>query len=552
MLRTTSLMCLAVLVCCCGAVAQDTAPAPAAPAETPASADAPAPAAPAEAPAHPLEGLWELRMERTLWWPYLVPGSLVVSRGPNGLRASLTFDPMWGIDPKRLTVEPVSGETVRLTLFLVGEEPIAIVEGTVKDGVFVGQIDWKGAKPPEKCFISASRLAPLRRLEVDSQGGPLRLASDPGSVGIDAASLDRLILYAGRYDTDSLVVVKDGSIVCDRTFLRPRCTCETDIVTQAVASLAIPLLVEDGKLPRELDTQLSTWFPAWKTDATKSKITLRHVLTHSTGLAQYDRDSVNGDYVAAAVAAAAVREPGERCEYNSQAIELLSGVVAKAAGEPIDTYLERRLLRPLGIGRCRWPRDDAGNAPAYGALYLSGPDLARVGSLLADGGRWQGKQLVPKWWIDEMLVPSATNEEMGLVWNLVRDPAKETVFQTQAKLDRLKQYGFVDTARLAPLVGKSFESRGAWWQAVKGILGEAGAKALHERLPYDAVGGELRGPVEWAYLRGSNGQCVVVSPERRLAVARLRRPFAENELPEDVKQRAGFHDLVALVRDLTW
>ena len=537
MLCRTPLACLALLVAGTAAWAQDKTPA----------ADAPAPKSP-----HPLEGLWELRMERTVWWPYLVPGSLVVSRGPNGLRASLTFDPMWGIDPKRLTVDPLSGDKVRLSLLLFGSEPHAIIEGSVADGVFSGRIDWKGANPQETCFISASRIASLRRLETDSPGGPMPVELDPTRVGIDAAALDRLILYADRYDTDSLVVVKDGRLVCDRTFLRPRCTCETDAVTQAVASLAIPLLVEDARLPRELDTPLSTWFPEWKSDARKSKITLRHVLTHSTGLAQYASGSGAGDYVAAALGADALREPGERFEYNSQAIELLSGVVAKAAGEQIDTYLERRLFRPLGIARWRWPRDDAGNVPAYGALSLSGPDLARVGWLLADGGRWQDKQLVPKWWIDEMLVPSATNEEMGLVWNLMRDPAKETVVQTQAKLDRLVEDGFADAAKLAPLVGKSFENRRAWWAAVADILGKAGTKALYERLGQDAVGAEVRGPVTWAFLRGSKGQYLVVSPEKHLVVARNRRAFAENEIPEDIRLRAGFQNLPDLVRELTW
>ncbi len=511
--------------------------------------DKPAPEANATAAPSPIEGLWELRMERKVWWPYCVPGSMVVSRGPNGLRASVTFDPMWGIDPKRATVDVV-GDKVRVALDFRLGEPIAIVTGTVALDVLTGEVDWPSNQAPETCPISAYRLAPQRRLELDSSAAKLPLETDPTRVGIDAASLDRLIVYAGRYDTDSLVVVKDGRVVCDRTFLRPRATCDTDAVTQGVASLAIPLLAEDGKIPRDLDTPLSTWFPDWKTDARKSRITLRHVLTHTSGLGYHAGGG--GDYLAPAVASAAVREPGEKFEQSAQAMELLAGIVAKAAGEQVDTYLDRRLFRPLGIARWRWPRDDAGNVPTYGALCLSGPDLARVGTMLADGGRWQDQQLVPAWWIEQMLVPAAANEEMGLAWRLMRDPAKETVVQTQERLDRLKQDGFADADKLAPMVGKTYQGRDAWWKAASDLLGKSGSKALYDLLGYHAVGGEIRGPVGWAYLSGSDGQYLLFSREQRLAVVRLRRPFAAKELPQDIAQRVGFGDLPALARALTW
>lgn len=539
-----SIVFVASLLGCASASGQDAKPlAPAT--EAPATAVE-------SAPAHPLEGLWELRMERTVWWPHLVPGSLVVSRGPNGLRASLTFDPMWGIDPKPLAMEPVAGDASRFSLAFSPGETLATVEGTVRDGVFVGEIDWAGAEPPEKCFISASRLAPLRRFEPDSFSDALPIEPDPSRVGIDAAALDRILLYAERYDTDALLVVKDGHLVCDRTFLRPRSLCDTDALTMGIASLAIPLLVEDGKLPRELDVPLITWFPEWKSDARKSRITLRHVLTHTSGLAGYAATTAGSDYLALSANCAAVREPGTVFEYNSQAIELLSGVIAKAAGEQADTYLDRRLFRPLGITRWQWARDGAGNVPTYGNLELGGQDLARIGSMLADRGRWQDKQVVPQWWVDEMAAPSALNEEMGLVWSLLRDPRTETVVQTQAKLDRLKLDGYADAARLAPLVGKSFESRFAWWKAAGDLLGRDGATALYAHLPHPAVGGELRGPVSWMFLRGTNGQYLLVSPAQHLAVVRNRRGFAEKELPADIAQRAGFGDLPALVQDLVW
>ena len=485
------LACAAVLVVFATANAQDKPPPPA----------ADAPAAP-----HPLEGLWELRMERESWWPNIVPGTLVVSRGPNGLRGSVTFDSMWGIDPKRVAVDS-AGDKVRLAVEFGLGEPVAIVTGTAGADVLTGEVDWPGAPSPETSRISAYRLTPQRRFEADSDGGvALPLETDASRVGIDAVSLDRLILYAGRYDTDALVVVKDGRTVCDRTFLRPRCVGETDAVTQGIAALAIPLLVEDGKLPRNLDTPISTWFPEWKADERKARITLRHVLTHASGLAVPDPEAKIRNYLAAALKSSAVGDPGVRIEYNALATALLSGIVSKAAGEQVDAYLARRLFRPLGIMRWEWPHDDAGNAPTHAGLRLNGTDLARIGWLLANDGRWRDKQLLPKWWLDEIEIPSATWDELGLGWALARDPAKETVFQSQERLDRLKRYGFADADKLAPLVGKSFASRPAWWKAAAEFLDEESGGALAELLGRDAVGGELRGPVTWVYLRGMEGQ----------------------------------------------
>ena len=480
------LFALVALLIGCSARSQDEAAPPAA------GPGAGAPAAD-PGPPHPLEGAWELRMERTVWWPNLVPGSLVVSRGPKGPRASLTFDPMWGVDPKRIVLEPSTGDAVRFRLEFAPGETMAIVTGTVRDDVFVGEIAWEGAEPRETCFISASRLAPQRRFEPDSASSAsdaLPPETDLGSAGLDAAALDRLLFYAGRYDTDSLVVAKHGRLVCDRPFLRPRGVAEP------------------------------------------------------TG--------ASSDYLGSALRAAAGREPGTRFEENAQAFELVSGVITKAAGEQADTYLERRVLRPLGITRWRWPRDAAGNVPTYGGLEISGPDLARIGAMLAAGGQWKGQQVVPKWWIDAIATPSEVNEEMGLAWSLMRDPAQETVFQTQAKLGRLQELGFADAPRLAPLVGKSFENRRAWWKAAGDLLGREATKALYGHLPHPAVGGELRGPVSCFYLHGSKGQYLLVFPEQHLVVVRGRRGFAEKELPAEVAASPVFRDLPRLARELLW
>jgi hypothetical protein len=119
-----------------------------------------------------------------------------------------------------------------------------------------------------------------------------------------------------------------------------------------------------------------------------------------------------------------------------------------------------------------------------------------------------------------------------------------------ARLDRLRDAGWTDAERLAPLVGKTFDGRRAWWMAVSDTIGRDRAQALYKFLPHPAVGGELRGPVSCVYHTGSLGQYLLVFPEKRLVVVRQRRGFGEKELTEREAADAGFGDILKLARDL--
>jgi CubicO group peptidase (beta-lactamase class C family) len=516
--------------------------------------DAPPPpaAGPSLPPApHPLEGFWELRMERTVWWPYLVPGSLAVTRSKAGLRGSVTFDSMWAIDPEPLRFDEAKGDHVRLTIRLPGGVDVPI-EGDVRDGVFTARVRWGDEGRTESSFLSGYRLPPQRRFEVDTMDGPFPRETDAALLGIDPAALDRLIHYAGRFDTDALVVVKDGRLVCDRTFLRPRGLCPTQSVTKVVASTALPLLMEEEKIPRDLDTPLTTWFPEWKDDPRKARITLRHVLTHTTGLAVAGTNAMQlgSDHLRRALASPAEHEPGTQFAYNDQGMELLSGIVHRASGERVDEYLAKRVFGPLGITRWRWSRDGAGNTPACLGLDLHALDLARFGWMVCRRGAWGEAQVVPERWFVDVAVPGRVNEEVGLVWHLRREPSAEQVVQTQEQIERLRALGWADADALKPLVGQVFAGRDAWWAAVRKAAGAESTKRLYKLLGHPEVGGELQGPVDCLQQWGSMGQYVLVFPQKGLVVVRQRRGFANAELPSEVAAGGAFDNIVELARAL--
>lgn len=81
---------------------------------------------------------------------------------------------------------------------------------------------------------------------------------------------------------------------------------------------------------------------------------------------------------------------------------MLSAIVQRLTGQKIVDYLEPRLFQPLGITGATWAESPAGvNAGGWG-LALKTEDLARMGQCLLQGGRWEGRQVIPDFWAKDM------------------------------------------------------------------------------------------------------------------------------------------------------
>jgi CubicO group peptidase (beta-lactamase class C family) len=307
----------------------------------------------------------------------------------------------------------------------------------------------------------------------------------PEEVGLDEAALARLVEGAERSRSDALLVVKDGRLVAERIFFDARGPIELFSVTKAFASLAVGLLVDERKIP-SLDAPLSSWIASWR-GTPREKITLRHVLTHTSGLEHAAADGVMSrepDVSRYARERPLVLEPGRVFSYSNEASQLLSEVVASAAGLPLDRYLDERLFRPLGIATPRWRHDAAGNVLAYTGLALPARDLARVGLLLARGGLQGGRRILPEAYLREATRPGLPSApEMGL---------------------------------------------GFWLRRARGA-----AKGAREILGYNTNG--------W------QGQLLAVYPRSGLVVVRLRQPIA---FTEEENRRFGFFELFGLAERL--
>jgi CubicO group peptidase (beta-lactamase class C family) len=488
-----------------------------------------------------VEGVWNIRIERPKWTPAVITGQLVLdpARKQKAVQGRVHLrEVSWRGEP----IHDLEVDGSEVSMRLVHSQLQVRLEGKIDGkGVLAGTSHWpQGGK-----FAFTAERAQVLRYEADA---PAADAVDPATVGLLPAALDYLVLRAQESGSDALVIVKDGQVVCDRRFGKSGGKIHTMSVTKAVAGLAIPFLIAERKV-KSLDDPLSRWFPSWK-KGDKSKVTLRHLLTHTTGL-HHNRMArelnAKDDRVAFAADSELDHPPGTHFSYNNRAMALLAGVVKKASGKPIDTYLDKRLFKPLGITDWAWNRDGAGNPVTYAELQLSARDLAKIGELVTTHGRWGKKQLIAKDWFEDLLEPGTDLVPFwGIVWKLVTDPEDSEVLQTKASLAAFEKAGYTSAKKLEPLTGRTFANQQAYFAAfrqLKGLVNED-YRSFDRLFNQGKTPFSGSAPVIGVTHTGWLGQHLVIYPEWNLVGVRLRRMRQESE--QERNQR-GFGELATLL-----
>ncbi|MFD2471947.1 serine hydrolase domain-containing protein [Amycolatopsis silviterrae] len=194
--------------------------------------------------------------------------------------------------------------------------------------------------------------------------------------------------------------------------------------TKSVVALVAGIARDQGRL--DLAAPIGRYLPAGVGDAAHRAITVRDLLTQTSGLKQAIVSDVGAsvagadtDVVGQAMALPITHAPGTYFEYSQRGPDLLAYVVERAVGEDFQAFAQRNLFDPIGIGSHDhvWLRDRAGHTYGFANLYLPPDDLARLGLLLVNGGSWNDRRVVSSSYLDQLRAPSATNACYGyLVW----------------------------------------------------------------------------------------------------------------------------------------
>jgi CubicO group peptidase (beta-lactamase class C family) len=178
-------------------------------------------------------------------------------------------------------------------------------------------------------------------------------------------------------------------------------------VTKSVVALAFLHAVTNGKI-KNLDEPVGDIFPAHKAllDGDKKSITIRHLLTMSAGL-EWDEDISYADPknserlldqakdpVAFVLGQKLVTKPGAAFRYNGGLTQILAEIVERKTGVGIEEYVVKNLFTPLGITKYEWAKLENGDPSAASGLRLRTRDMAKLGLLVWQEGKWQGKRLI--------------------------------------------------------------------------------------------------------------------------------------------------------------
>jgi CubicO group peptidase (beta-lactamase class C family) len=214
-------------------------------------------------------------------------------------------------------------------------------------------------------------------------------------------------------------------------------------LTKVVATTsAVMLLVEDGKLA--LDAPVSRYLPEFS-GGNKDDVTIRHLLTHTAGLpAGAGASGTPSQALRSLIRAPLQAVPGERMVYSDVGFVVLYEAAERAAGEPLDEMLERRLFKPLGMistgylpggeacDRCSPSYRKADGTPVRGkvhdptarklggvagnaGLFSTAADLARFAAMLAEGGQLDNVRIFQEETIRTFTAkqPDAGNRALG-------------------------------------------------------------------------------------------------------------------------------------------
>jgi CubicO group peptidase (beta-lactamase class C family) len=313
-------------------------------------------------------------------------------------------------------------------------------------------------------------------------------AASPETEYIDRTRIGELALRIRRGDYGriaSVLIARHGRLAVEEYFNGASADQPHTMqsVTKSVVSLLVGLAVGSGRLSTA--DQVTTFFPSYSPlanlDPRKSAMTVRDLLTMRTGFDWSENPYAGSplqrlndcrcDWLRFILDWPMREAPGTRWEYVSGGTILLGGIVGAATGSRLDQFASTQLFMPIGASGMSWVQGLPDGLPhGGGGLYLRSRDMAKLGQLVLDQGRWQGRPVVDGGWIAESTQRTARNLRVwgghpfdyGYLWWLTSDGGSDIVTASGA----LGQWIFVSARHQLVVVSTADNTDGRDWAAV--------------------------------------------------------------------------------------
>ncbi|MBL4716490.1 MAG: serine hydrolase [Bacteroidia bacterium] len=295
---------------------------------------------------------------------------------------------------------------------------------------------------------------------------------------------DLLTVELEELETIAFLVIQDDSIRYEKYWNEGSINSLTSSFSMAksIVSILTGIALKEGKI-KDIDDPVGNYLPEF-TKGDKSEITVKHLLTMSSGLdwwevyyspVSHTTESYYGTDLKKLInRLEVVVKPGSLHRYKSCDTQVLAFVLESATGKSLSEYAANKLWQPINaINDAEWSVDNPeGIEKAYCCFNSNARDFARIGKLYLNNGIWNGQQIVPEDYVNTSIIPASLKDKTGSL---------------------IDYYGY------------------SWW-----LIDHKG---------------------KWFYARGILGQYIMVLPEKKLIVVRLghsRRLNKINNHPPDV------------------
>jgi CubicO group peptidase (beta-lactamase class C family) len=274
--------------------------------------------------------------------------------------------------------------------------------------------------------VGLESYAPLEAVPGAANWRPMPVAAPPDGRAL-ARALAEARDYARQNRSSTLLVWHRGRLIEASYFGERRAeqTFASRSLAKPMTAVAVGRAIELGHI-RSLDQPVADFLTEWRDDPRRSKILVRHLLDMRSGflpqaVATTAEDILNRAYLhprheeVILYDYPVVDEPGSRYEYNNATSEIVALVIERATGRRYAEFVGREVLAPIGApGGEVWVNRPGGLAHAGCCMMLPPEAWLRLGLLIMQDGRWQGRRLLPRGYVDEMRRGTPQNPWYGL------------------------------------------------------------------------------------------------------------------------------------------
>lgn len=229
---------------------------------------------------------------------------------------------------------------------------------------------------------------------------------------------------------NSLLVLKDGKLVFERYFNGWQADEPHTIqsVSKSLTSLLAGIASKQGYI-KDVNAPASAYLPDYKDyfAEDKGKITLKHLLTMSPGLywdewsKSYEdpenlrrKEMASDDSVAFTLSQPMSHAPGERFTYSGGTVSVVGEIIRTASKQPsVSDYAMTGPLSALCFENAFWLKQNDQRSNVAGGVMLRPRDMLKLGQLVLDEGKWQGKPLIDPAWLEKSITPVLSTTMSG-------------------------------------------------------------------------------------------------------------------------------------------